>query len=175
MTFKTHASESGLCLALCGLANRFSDGFLWSGSSLAHINGGGVQRILDMRGVVILDHLDAGAAVFGDLVDVRPLHQAEADVGVAEAVSRPRLPLPVGLEVELVQQGVHQLALDRPEDQVGRTRIVAFAEPLEWVNGSRHALAIADAALAAHLDLQDAFPGVVVDDDGDVSRSLTTP
>jgi hypothetical protein len=39
-----------------------------------------------MQGIVLFDHLDAGAAVFGDLVNVRPFHKAEADVGVAKGI-----------------------------------------------------------------------------------------
>jgi hypothetical protein len=39
-----------------------------------------------MRGIVLVDHLDAGAAVFADLVNVRPFHKAEADVGVAKGI-----------------------------------------------------------------------------------------
>jgi len=44
------------------------------------INCSGVERSLDVRRIVFLDHLDARAAIFGDLVDVGALHQAEADV-----------------------------------------------------------------------------------------------
>ena len=48
----------------------------------------GVSRFFDVRGVVFLDHLDAGPAVFGDLIDVGPFHQAHTDVGVPQAVGR---------------------------------------------------------------------------------------
>ena len=42
------------------------------------VDRGGVEVRLDVRRVIFLNHLDAGAAVFGDLVDVRALHQAQA-------------------------------------------------------------------------------------------------
>jgi hypothetical protein len=44
-------------------------GFSWS----PDVDGLGVQHVLEMRGMVLLNHLDAGAAVLGDLVDVRRL------------------------------------------------------------------------------------------------------
>lgn len=47
------------------------------------IDGRRIKGTLDMRGVELLDHFDAGAAVFGDLVDVGTLHQPHTDVGMA--------------------------------------------------------------------------------------------
>ena len=52
------------------------------------IDGGGVKRVLDVRGVELLDHLHAGAAVLGNLIDIRPLREPHADVNVAQAVGR---------------------------------------------------------------------------------------
>ncbi len=40
-----------------------------------------------MRGVELIDHLDTGSAVFGDMMDIRSLDQAAADVGVEKAAS----------------------------------------------------------------------------------------
>jgi hypothetical protein len=40
-----------------------------------------------MRGVVFLGHLDAGAAVLCDLINVSALHEMHTDVSVAQAVS----------------------------------------------------------------------------------------
>ena len=45
-----------------------------------------VQPILNVSGVELLNHLDAGAAVVGDLMNVRPLHQPHRYVCVSEAV-----------------------------------------------------------------------------------------
>ena len=50
-----------------------------------------IDHVLDVRGVEFLDHLDAGATVLGDLIDVCTLHEPEADIGVPEAVSRARV------------------------------------------------------------------------------------
>jgi hypothetical protein len=40
-----------------------------------------------MGRVVLLNHLDAGAAVLGDLIDVSTFHEAKADTAVPKAVS----------------------------------------------------------------------------------------
>ena len=55
-------------------------------AALAHVDRGGVERVLEVRSVELLDHLDARAAVLRDLVDVGAFEEAEADVGVPEAV-----------------------------------------------------------------------------------------
>jgi hypothetical protein len=41
-----------------------------------HIDRGGIERGPDVAGVEFLNHLDASAAVFGDLVDVGAFRQA---------------------------------------------------------------------------------------------------
>src|ERR1700730_8671736 len=41
-----------------------------------HVDGGRIEGGLDVRRIEFLDHLDTGAAVLGDLVDVRAFHQA---------------------------------------------------------------------------------------------------
>src|SRR5262249_41863257 len=67
--------------------------------------------VLMWGGVILLDHLDAGAAVLGYLVDVGAFEEAETDVGVAKAVSRARLAFAVGLEVLLGEDGVEELVV----------------------------------------------------------------
>ena len=76
---------------------------------LADIDRRGVEARFDVGGVVFLDHLDAGAAVLGDLVDVRAFHQAQADVGVAQAVGRARLSFAVDFQVFFVEDRVEEL------------------------------------------------------------------
>ncbi len=49
------------------------------------VDGGGIEVGLDVRRVIFFDHLDAGAAVFGDLVDVGTFHQAQTYICVPEA------------------------------------------------------------------------------------------
>jgi hypothetical protein len=52
-----------------------------------------------MRGIVFLDHLDGGAAVLCDLVDIGAFHEAQTDVGMSETVSGSRLTVAVGCQV----------------------------------------------------------------------------
>ncbi len=132
------------------------------------------RLVLDVRGVVFLDHLNAGAAVLGDLVDVRTFHQAQADIGVAEAVSGARLALTVDFRFSSsrialksscghfgkrrsVGSGLRDFSFGSlPSRLVVRRRRTAL-QSLKRAHGSGHALAIADAALAADLDFKDRF------------------
>ena len=41
-----------------------------------------IKAGLDVGRVEFLDHFNTGAAVLGDLINVRTLHQAQADIGV---------------------------------------------------------------------------------------------
>jgi hypothetical protein len=43
------------------------------------------------RRIILFDHFHASGALFSDLVDIGTLHQAQTDVGVPQAVDRPRL------------------------------------------------------------------------------------
>jgi hypothetical protein len=59
--------------------------------------------------VVFLDHLDAGAAVLRDLINVCAYHKTQADVGVPQAVGRSGLSFPVFLDAFFAQDGVEEL------------------------------------------------------------------
>ena len=48
-----------------------------------------------MRCIIFLDHLDASAAVLSDLVDIRTLHEGQADVPMPQAVGRTQSPFAV--------------------------------------------------------------------------------
>ena len=72
-----------------------------------------------MRCVVFLDHLDAGAAVLGDLVDICTLHQAQADIGMAQTVRGTRAALTVNAQVFLVKDGLEKFTLPLGKNQVG--------------------------------------------------------
>ncbi len=72
--------------------------------ALHHVDGGSIKHRLDVSGIEFLDHLDAGAAVLGDLIDVCTLHKAEADVGVTEAVARSHIAVAIELQLELVRR-----------------------------------------------------------------------
>src|SRR3546814_15345113 len=87
----------------------------------------------------------------------RPQDVACADVAIA-----------VELQIQRVEDGVHQLARLLPEDAIGWFELFAFANALEGKDRTGHRLAETDPALAAHLDLQDAFAGRFVVHDLDV-------
>src|SRR5258708_37026273 len=90
------------------------------------VDGGGVELGLDMGGVVFLDHLDAGAAVFGDLVDVGTFHQAQTYICVPEAVGRSGPAFTVQSEVFLVEDGLEKLALPFRKNEVRGSRKAQF-------------------------------------------------
>ena len=73
-----------------------------------------------MRRIVFLDHLDAGAAVFGDLVDVGTFHQAQTDVRMPQTVSRSRPAFAVESQIFLVQDRLEKLALPFRKNEVCR-------------------------------------------------------
>src|SRR6266849_4711486 len=144
--------------------------------------------------VVFLDHLDAGAAVFGDLVDVGTFHQAQTYIRVPEAVGRSGSAFTVQSEVLLVEDRLEKLALPFRKDEVRGKRKAQFLgavlggfwsvpvlgcgvhvyatesglQSLERAYGAAHALAVADTAFAAHLDLKDRLSARVVFNDCDV-------
>ena len=66
-----------------------------------YIDSSGINTRLDVRRIVLLNHFNAGAAVLGDLVNVRPFHEAEADVGVLEAVGSARRKTPKSAKLRL--------------------------------------------------------------------------
>jgi len=69
------------------------------------VDGGGIKIGFDVGGVVLLDHLHAGAAIFSDLVDISAFHQAQADICVSEAVSGSRAAFAIESEIFLVEDG----------------------------------------------------------------------
>src|ERR1700691_4808901 len=74
-----------------------------------YVDRGGIEAVLEVGGVVFLDHLDAGAAVLRDLINVRAFHETQADVGVPQAVGRAGLSFTVLLQIFLVKDGVEKL------------------------------------------------------------------
>ena len=123
-----------------------------------------------MPPVEFFDHLHARAAVLGDLINIRPFEQTKADIGMSQAVAGPDMPIAVELQIELVEDRVHQLARRLPEYAVGRFQLLALADPLEGQDGAGHRLAETDASLAADFDLQDALTGRFVVHDLDVPQ-----
>ena len=62
---------------------------------LTNVDEGRIDHILEMRRVVFLDHLDAGAAVLGDLIDISSLQKTETNVTVPQTVGRAGFAIPV--------------------------------------------------------------------------------
>src|ERR1019366_5877398 len=91
--------------------------------------------------------------------------ETQADVGVPQAVGRAGLSLAVFLEAFFVQDGVEELPVGLRKNQIGRLRLVPLDQSLERLYGPAGALAIADAAFAADLDLKDGFMAAGVIDD----------
>ena len=65
-----------------------------------------IEHRLDVSGVKFLNHLDAGPAVLGNLIDVGTLHQAKANVGMPQAVARSYIAVTVELQLKLTKNGV---------------------------------------------------------------------
>ncbi len=130
-----------------------------------------------MGGVEFLDHLHAGPAVLGDLVNIGALHQPQAYIRVPQAVSRPRLAIAVHLEVVLGQYTVEQFQVAAGEHLIGRLgqfirqdririklapvpslhptlRFWPVKQALVGPHGASGAFAEADATLAPNLNLQ---------------------
>ena len=89
-----------------------------------YVDRGGIEAVLEVGGVVFLDHLDAGAAVLRDLINVRAFHETQADVGVPQAVGSAGLSLTVFLEAFFVQDGVEELPVGLRKNQIGRLGLV---------------------------------------------------
>lgn len=139
------------------------------------IDRSSVERSLDVRGVVFLDHLDTGGAVLGDLVDVCTLHQPQADVSMAQTVCGTWSAFAVKAQVFLMKDGLEEFTLPLGKNQIGwlrrspifsrRSRVLCVlfrrvhaisacrAEPasksLKGRNRTGHTLAISDTALSS--------------------------
>ena len=72
-------------------------------SGAAHIDRRSIKHVLDVRRIVFLDHLDTGATVFRNLIDVGTLHQPETDISMPQAVAGARVALAVMLHAEFVE------------------------------------------------------------------------
>src|SRR5258707_9223362 len=76
------------------------EAFLWH--ILSDVYCRGVDRIDEVRSIVLFDHFDARPAVLSDLVNVGALHETQTDVGVTQTVCRPRAAIPVFSEVSFI-------------------------------------------------------------------------
>lgn len=172
--------EIRLCAAVSGILAfgfRFSGGFSF-GLRTHDIDRAGVYAVLDVARIEVLDHLDAGPAVVGDLIDVRAFHQTHGNISVAQAVSRAALSVAVEFQLFFFKYLVEQVAPElgkhlhrrkQPFDFAVRLSFVfqlrnaALPDLFERIDRIRHALAVADAGLAAHVDDENVFlRGIIV-------------
>ena len=56
---------------------------------------------------MFLDHLDTGAAILGNLIDVGSFEQTKADVSMPQTVAGADMTIAVELQVEFVEQRIH--------------------------------------------------------------------
>lgn len=118
-----------------------------------------------MRGIEVLDHLDAGPAILGDLVDVGTFHKSEADVGMPQAIKGPALAFPIDLQPKLGQDRIELFMMIGWEHQVSWLGIPSPQDAAEGLDGTRHAFAKTGPTLAAYIDFEDPFAAVAVVDD----------
>src|ERR1700730_11349609 len=90
----------------------------------SYVDRGGVEGVLQVGGVVFLDHLDTGAAVLRNLIYVRAFHETQADVGVPQAIGCSVLSLTIFLEAFFVQDSVEELPMGLWKNRIGRLRLV---------------------------------------------------
>ena len=83
------------------------------------VNRRRIKSALDMRGVEFLDHFDAGATVFGDLIDIGTLYQPHTDISMASAISCVWLFIAVPLEFCTVQNVIEEFNMIFREDRIG--------------------------------------------------------
>ena len=88
----------------------------WLGTT--DINLRGIKGAFDMRRVKFLSHLDAGAAIFGDLVDVSTLHQPHTNVSIPRALGHARLLFAVLLEFCPFQNAIEEFDIIAREDGI---------------------------------------------------------
>ena len=128
---------------------------------------------------MFLDHLDAGAAVLGDLINVRAFHQPKADIRVPKTVGGASIAVSILLESCSFQYSVEELDVVAWKDLVDglrkrsgnrlprssgskgflRTRLAALGNPLGPVekalirfDGVGSAFAETDAPFSTYFD-----------------------
>jgi hypothetical protein len=71
-----------------------------------------------VRRVEGFDHLHAGAAILGDLINVGSFHQPHADVGVPEAIGRSAIAIAVELQLQVFQNHVNLVSRGLTENLI---------------------------------------------------------
>ena len=81
-----------------------------------------VEQVLDVRCVEFLNHFDAGAAILGERVDIRALHEAHANVGVTQTVCGTFLAVAIKLELGAIEDAVEKFDVVARKDMIRRFR-----------------------------------------------------
>jgi len=118
---------------------------------------------------MLLNHLDAGAAILGDLVNVGALHEPQANVRMPETVCGATVAVAVEFQPFLCKDGIEQRMMGEGEQPVRWLGLVAFTKPDKGVDSASGTFAIAHTALSADLDFQNGFAGCVILYDGDIA------
>ena len=80
-----------------------------------------------MGRVIFFDHLYAGPAVLGDLINVCAFKKAQTNVGVAKAVGRARIIVAIKLELRARENPIEELDVISGEDAICRLRKLRVA------------------------------------------------
>ena len=78
--------------------------------------------MFEVRRVEFLDHLDAGAAVLRDLINVRAFHEAHTDVSVAQAVGGARVPVAIKFKFRPGEDSIEEFDMISRKDEISRLR-----------------------------------------------------
>ena len=111
-----------------------------------------------MHRVVLLDHLNAGSAVLGDLVNVRPFHETEAYICVPEAVGCTAVAVAINLQSRLFEHVIEELDVVAWKHKISLFRCVSLFQTIERSNGPGRALAVANTTLAAYFNFRTLSP-----------------
>lgn len=71
---------------------------------------------------MLLDHLNAGAAVLGELINVGAFHEAHANISVGQAVRSALLAISISFEASAAKHAVERLDVVAGKDGIGRLR-----------------------------------------------------
>jgi len=161
------------------------------------VNGSSIEKVLNVRCIVLLDHLDRGAAVFGDVINIGPLREAKTNIAMPKAIHGPRMAIPVELQPGLIENFIKEFEIAAREDDIGclwqlrcglglrlpfrkfflrswftalRRPFRAIEQTLKRLHGARHAFAKANAAFAADINLQNQFAGGVIFDHRHIAK-----
>src|SRR5215831_8019289 len=108
-----------------------------------------------MRGIVLFDHLDAGAAVLRNLIDVGAFQETETYVGMSQTIRGTLVAVAIDFQLFLFKDCVEEITLTIWKQPLRRLWVVPFLQALERQHCARHALAVTNASLPANLYFQD--------------------